>query len=59
MKGQTCAQKKKVGLYMIAEKVAELAVSSCAMRAKILAVPPFKKKKKKYIQRDFSWITKA
>lgn len=29
---------------MIAEKVAELAVSSCAMRAKILAVPPFKKK---------------
>lgn len=45
---------------MIAEKVAELAVSSCAMRAKILAVPPFlKKKKKKYIQRDFSWITKA
>lgn len=30
---------------MIAEKVAELAVSSCAMRAKILAVPPFKKKK--------------
>lgn len=31
---------------MIAEKVAELAVSSCAMRAKILAVPPFKKKKK-------------
>lgn len=32
---------------MIAEKVAELAVSSCAMRAKILAVPPFKKKKKK------------
>lgn len=43
---------------MIAEKVAELAVSSCAMRAKILAVPPFKKNKK-YIQRDFSWITKA
>lgn len=32
---------------MIAEKVAELAVSSCAMRAKILAVPPFLKKKKK------------
>lgn len=31
---------------MIAEKVAELAVSSCAMRAKILAVPPFKKKNK-------------
>lgn len=29
---------------MIAEKVAELVVSSCAMRAKILAVPPFKKK---------------
>lgn len=42
---------------MIAEKVAELAVSSCAMRARILAVPPFKKTK--YIQRDFSWITKA